>query len=121
MNPYTQNAEVILGEAATTEEIEIKAQELSDEYNKVQHTLSINNAIQNLLDVTAQEYRYDNITSVRSYAGYNNAFQTEATTIAQWASECWVVAGTIESDVLNDVREMPSVEVVISELPTLVI
>jgi len=78
---------------------------------------SINNAIQNHLDTKAQEFRYDNMMSARSYTGYTNAFQAEAQALATWASECWVVAGEIEADVEAGTREMPTVDEVLAELP----
>ena len=80
-------------------------------------TKDINNAIQNHLDTKAQEFRYDNMMSARSYTGYTNAFQAEAQALATWASECWVVAGQIEADVQSGVRAMPTVDEVIAELP----
>lgn len=76
-----------------------------------------NNAIQNHLDTKAQELRYDNIMSARSYAGYDNPFQQEALKLSQWASNCWVVAGQIETDVSDGTRTMPTVDEIISELP----
>ena len=80
-------------------------------------TRDINNAIQNHLDTKAQEFRYDNMMSARSYAGYTNPFQTEAQSLAVWASECWVKAGEIEADVKAGNRPMPSVDEVLAELP----
>jgi len=77
----------------------------------------IDQAIQNHLDKKAQELRYDNMMSARSYAGYTNAFQAEATALASWASDCWVVAGQIEADVQAGNRPMPTVDEVIAELP----
>ena len=77
----------------------------------------INTAIQNLLDTTAQKYRYDNIMSARSYAGYTNPFQAEAQKLAVWASNCWVKAGQIEADVQNGVIPMPTVAEVLAQMP----
>jgi len=77
----------------------------------------VNNAIQNLLDTTAQSLRYDNIMSARSYTGYVNPFQTEAQTLAVWAANCWVKAGQIEADVVAGPRAMPTVDEVLAELP----
>lgn len=77
----------------------------------------MNNAIQNLLDTTAQSFRYDNIVSVRSYAGYVNPFQEEAQTLAIWASSCWVKAGEIEAEVTDGTRAIPTVDEVLAELP----
>ena len=78
---------------------------------------SINNAIQNHLDTKAKEFRYYNIISARSYAGYDNPFQAEAQTLAVWAADCWVKAGEIEADVEAGNREMPTAEEVLAELP----
>ena len=95
------------------EEIDNKILELE----QIEQANIINVAIQNHLDTKAQEFRYDNMMSARSYAGYTNQFQTEATALAQWASECWVVAGQIEADVQAGVRTMPTVDEVLAELP----
>jgi hypothetical protein len=80
-------------------------------------TQAINSAIQNHLDNKAQEFRYDNIMSARSYAGYDNPFQVEAQSLAVWASNCWVKAGEVEADVLAGARDMPTPEEAIAELP----
>lgn len=82
-----------------------------------QQAQNINNAIQSRLDSKAQEFRYDNMMSARSYTGYTNPFQVEAQALSVWASECWVVAGQIEADVLSGARPMPTVDEVLSELP----
>jgi len=77
----------------------------------------IDNAIQNLLDTTAQKYQYDNMMSARSYAGYDNQFQAEAQTLAVWASNCWVKIGEIEADVEAGNRAMPTADEVLAEMP----
>ena len=78
---------------------------------------SFNQAIQTHLDKKAQELRYDNMMSARSYAGYDNEFQQEAVKLAKWASSCWLAAGKIENEVMAGNRLMPTVDVVIGELP----
>jgi len=78
---------------------------------------AISSAIEKMLDEKAQEYRYDNMTSARSYAGYKNPFQQEAQSLAVWAANCWLKAGEIEADVKAGNREMPTVEEVLSEMP----
>ena len=97
----------------TQAEIDIKIAELE----LLEQANSINKSIQNHLDTKAQEFRYDNMMSARSYTGYTNAFQAEAQALATWASECWVVAGEIEADVQAGVRDMPTVDEVLAELP----
>lgn len=79
----------------------------------------MNSAVQSMLDAKAQEYRYDNMMSVRSYAGYENPFQAEAQMMAVWASNCWVKAGEIEAEVLAGTRPMPTVEEVLAEMPVI--
>jgi hypothetical protein len=76
-----------------------------------------NSAIQNLLDTTAQTYRYDNMMSARSYTGYVNPFQIEAQSLAVWASSCWVKAGEIEADVLAGIRPIPTADELLAEMP----
>ncbi len=77
----------------------------------------INNAIQNHLDTKAQEFKYDNMMSARSYAGYTNPFQAEAQALATWCADCWATAGTIQADVEAGNRAMPTVDEVLAELP----
>jgi len=77
----------------------------------------ISKAIQKYLDKKAQEFRYDNIMSARSYTGYENPFKVEAEKLAIWASNCWLKAGEIEAAVKAEKRAMPSVDEVLSELP----
>lgn len=80
----------------------------------------LSNAVQSLLDTKAQEFRYDNMMSARSYAGYTNPFQTEAQSLAIWAADCWVAAGQIEADVIAGNRTIPTAEEVQSEMPVYV-
>jgi len=79
---------------------------------------SINNAIQIHLDTKAQSLRYDNINAIGKYVGYENDFQAEAEALGVWASSCWKVAGEIEADVKAGNRDMPTVDEVLTELPT---
>ena len=79
----------------------------------------ITSAIQTMLDTKAQSMRYDNMMSARSYAGYPNPFQVEAQSLAVWGADCWARAGQIDIDVSNGKRPMPTVEVVLSEMPEL--
>ena len=113
----TSNCELI------SEAIEIH-EELAGDYSLVVNELFSNaqiemsKAIENLLDTTSQTYRYDDMKSVRSYTGFDNVFRDECIKLATWGSDCWVVAGQIEYDVLNGNRAMPTVEELINELPT---
>lgn len=78
---------------------------------------SISSAIQMMLDTKAQSLRYDNMMSVRSYAGYANPFQAEAQYLAVWGANCWVKAGQIQADVEAGKRPMPTVDQVLEEMP----
>ncbi len=77
----------------------------------------INNAIQNHLDTKAKEFRYDNMMSARSYAGYTNPFQAEAQALATWCADCWTAAATIQADAEAGNRIMPTSDEVLAELP----
>ena len=76
-----------------------------------------NDAIQGHLDSQAKSLRYDNINAIGKYVGYANDFQVEAELLGAWASSCWKVAATIETDVQSGTRVMPTVDEVIAELP----
>jgi len=108
-------------EIATDELIKITKSEANELRFKpltiVQKSLQINKAIQTHLDNKAKEFRYDNMMSARSYAGYINPFQDEAQKLAIWASNCWVKAGEIEADVKAGNRAMPTIDEVLAELP----
>jgi len=102
--------------SAPKEFLEIYNKEI-EEKKALEEAKAFNSAIHNLLDAKAKEYRYDNMMSVRSYTGYQNAFQEEARKLAKWASDVWVVAGEIESDVVSGIREKPTVSELLEELP----
>lgn len=99
------------------EEIEKKIKELETQAKIDAEQTAFNNAIQTHLDTKAQSLRYDNINSIGKYVGYENDFRTEAEKLGAWASSCWKVVGNIEVAVNDGIREMPTVEEVITELP----
>ena len=72
----------------------------------------IEQAIQKMLDDKAKELRYDNMMSARSYAGFDNPFQTEAQALAVWCANCWLVAGQMEAS-----GEVYTVEEVLAQMP----
>ena len=84
-------------------------------FTKQAHALT--STVSNLLDTKAQEFRYDDMKSARSYAGYVNDFQTEALSLGQWASACWVYMDGVEADVLAQTRTIPTVDELLAELP----
>lgn len=78
----------------------------------------LTSAIQQHLDSTAQSKGYDNIISACSYASHVNQFQQEAIIFLQWRSDCWATAINILNGVQAGTREIPTVEELISLLPT---
>jgi len=94
-----------------------QAEQKQDELYFEEVKKQMDKAIQNMLDSKAQELRYDNMMSARSYAGYDNPFKDEAVRLATWCANCWAKAGEIEADVEAGNRPMPTVEEVLSELP----
>jgi len=92
-------------------------QELEANESLKEKQKAFNDAIQTHLDSKAKEFRYDNMMSARSYAGYENPFQAEAQKLAVWASNCWVKAGEIEAEVQAGNRDMPTIDEVLAELP----
>lgn len=80
--------------AMTAEEVEVH---LNPPKTMEQVKVEITNAIQLMLDIKAQELRYDNMMSARSYAGYTNPFQSEAQALAVWCANCWIKAGELEA------------------------
>ena len=81
---------------------------------------AISNAIQKLLDDKARSLRYDSILSARSYAGYINPFQAEALKLADWAANCWAMAGSIEAQVNAGTIPMPTVDQALAMMPAYV-
>lgn len=72
----------------------------------------ITNSIQSMLDSKAQELRYDNMMSARSYAGYVNPFQVEAQALSVWCANCWIKAAELDS-----LGTPMTVEEVIAQMP----
>lgn len=97
--------------------VDAKVKEYKSQEKLDQQKLDFSLAIEKKIDTQAQELRYDNMMSARSYTGYENPFQAEAQKLSVWASNCWVVAGQIEADVQGGVRDMPTIDEVLSELP----
>ncbi len=74
--------------------------------------------IQNHLDAFAQSKGYDSILSAVSYSGFINPFQAEAIQFFNWRTAVWLYAIQLLSDVTNNVRTVPTIETILSELPT---
>ena len=79
--------------------------------------MELKQAVQNLLDTTAQSLKYDNIQAIGKYVGYANIYRAESEALGVWTSTVWSTAEQIELDVLNGIRAMPTVGEVLLELP----
>lgn len=77
---------------------------------------SVNKYIEN----EANTLGYDSIVSACSYAGYPNAYQSEAKALGVFRSSCWDKYYTILTDIENGKRDTPTVEELVSELPDFV-
>jgi len=73
--------------------------------------------VDSMLEDAAHHLRYDNMASVRSYAGYVNAYQAEATELAVWASDCWKTLEGVETGVRAGTSPIPTVDEAVALLP----
>ena len=77
-------------------------------------------AIQNYLDTTAQSRRYDNIFTAISYVNSTDeTFAREAHACLVWRDKVWRKCYEILDAVEAGEREIPTVEELIAELPTI--
>ncbi|MHB1125246.1 MAG: hypothetical protein ACYC0T_21360 [Ramlibacter sp.] len=75
-------------------------------------------AIQRLLDSTAQAHGYDHIVSVISYAGSSiPKWSAEGTRAKAWRDECWFKAYEIQEAVKAGTMPLPTVEEVLAQMP----
>ena len=79
-------------------------------------------AVQSHLDNQAQLLRFDNIMTAVSYADEPSvpSFQQEGLALRAWRSLVWAYVYQALDDVLTGERAQPSIEQLISELPTFV-
>jgi hypothetical protein len=75
--------------------------------------------IQNVMDIKAKEYGYDNIFTAVTYAEEPiiPKFQIEGTAFREWRSLVWATCYSILDDYQNGEIQEPSVEDIISQLP----
>lgn len=107
--PFTleEEAEWDAREAQWTTEAPVRAKEEAER------------AIQTHLDMEAKNKGYDSILSACSYAGEPNRFQAEGKAAIRWRADVWDTAYTILAEVEAGTRTQPTVEELISELPTI--
>ena len=85
-----------------------------------QRIKEIQDAVQNLLDTTAQSKRYDDGFAICSYAtSTDETFRNEAQAFIEWRDRCWRKCYEILAQFESGEIEMPSVEYVLAELPGL--
>jgi hypothetical protein len=75
------------------------------------------NAVQNILDSTAQSKGYENILSACSYASISNTFQAEGILFLQWRSACWTYCYTQLALQNSGTIQAPTILELISALP----
>jgi hypothetical protein len=65
--------------------------------------------LQQLLDLMAQSWGYDNVVSAISYlASGNPRFRAEAQAMLDWRDQVWSWAETLELDVQNGIKSLPA-------------
>lgn len=75
-------------------------------------------AIQNRLDQIAKERGYDSILSLCSYATSTvPKFRAEGQAGVDLRDKCWLIGYQVLSDIVNGVREFPSVEEALTMMP----
>lgn len=92
------------------------AKPLEQQQNVIKKRLT--NAVQAHLDSKAQLLGYDNIFTACTYANsINPKFQAEAITFIAWRDNVWTYCYQVLDDVQNGVRDIPTAEQLINELP----
>lgn len=73
--------------------------------------------VENLLNNTAKEHRYDSIDTACSYASVINPFQEESKLFVTWRGNVWNYCYQIMNDVKEKKRTIPSLDELMAELP----
>ena len=104
-----------------TRQFQIKAPQEPTQEEIVQARIAeIQVAVQNLLDAKAQEKNYDNGFAIASYANSTDTiFHDEANRFITWRDQCWRECYNILAQFQSGEIEMPTVEYVLSRLPSL--
>lgn len=103
--PNQEETSEILKFPATAEEVKIeKIKEATD-------------AVQEHLDKTAAAQGYDNINTIAKYIGYPNSFESECIALGTWCSACWDYCFDALAKIEAGIREEPTTEELIAELP----
>lgn len=86
-----------------------------------QYIADATNAVQRLLDTSAQAKGYDDIKSAALRAGYAGPFHDEGQKFATWMDACWATCYSVMGQVLAGERAKPTLEELITELPELIL
>lgn len=81
-------------------------------------TESFKGYIQDYLDTEAKVLGYDNVLSACSYASAENPYQQEGISFVKWRGAVWAYCYQELAKVQQGTRPMPTIEEIISELPT---
>lgn len=78
-------------------------------------------SIESHINETVKARGYNSQDSIAKYLVAGNPFYTESTAISLWIGNVWVYAYQVQADVVAGSRDMPTLEVLIAELPVLVV
>lgn len=107
------------------EQVEMSEEDIAEHEAFLESTAgaALNNfksAIQALVDSKAIERRYDSGTSLASYVNSTiPEWAAEATAFVEWRDQVWAYAYAELAQVEAGIRPVPTVEEILSELPTL--
>ena len=113
------NGNIYFGDTRTGDR-EANSKEISDYNANLNNKIIINsfiNAVQNHLDSFAQSKGYDSILSACSYAGFQNAYQSEAQSMIAWRAACWEYLYNLQSQLVSGKALLPTINQLISGLP----
>jgi len=100
---------------------ELRLREAKEKFTKTLQ--DFNNAVLNYLDTICKSKGFtgDDKTrpyrAIANYVGYDNVFRDEAEKLGAWIALVFQKAESIEKDVLEGKRELPTIEEVLEELP----
>ena len=78
----------------------------------------MSDGLQAWMDAKAKDYGYEDIARCCTYITSNvPPFKREATAAVAWRDAVWVKAGEIQYMVMNGLRELPTPEQLLAEMP----
>lgn len=110
------DADNVVHTVAEQEAAAIAAKQAADQAALIN---SYDQALTDHLDAKARERRYDNRITCALRAGFAGPFHAEGVAFAQWMDACNAAAYQIMSDVMANLRPIPTVSEFLGELPAL--